>query len=321
MTPTPKSWKPFGEQLEILMERGLQVDDCEAAKSYLQRIGYYRLSGYWYPFRQLERQQGDGGKISDRRSNVFVAGSHFREVVQLYVFDKKLRLLALDALERIEMALRVDIAHLLGKQDIHAHENPNCFHGHFSKQIQRKGYAKGKTWHQVWLERYQQNLHRARREPFVEHYLKKYGQLPIWVAVEVWDFGMMSKLYAGMKPADKGRIAAKYGATDGGTLAEWVRSLNFIRNVSAHHSRLWNINVLERSAPLVDDSYWQTLSNARPFFYFCLIQKLLRNICPNSTWAQRFQALVQEFPATVSGTVSLQDMGMPESWETWELWR
>lgn len=321
MTPAPKQWKSFEEQRSILTERGLQVDDREAAMSYLERIGYYRLSGYWYSFRQLEQQHDGNGQLRPHRSNTFIEGSHFRDIVQLYVFDKKLRLLALDALERIEMALRVDIAHLLGEKDIHAHENPQCLHGRFSKQVQRKGYAKGKTWHQLWLEKYQQHLHRARREPFVTHYLNKYGRLPIWVSVEVWDFGMMSKLYAGMKIADQDRIATKYGAQDGHTLAEWLRSLNFIRNVSAHHSRLWNINVLERSAPLTDAAYWLALNNARPFFYFCLMQKLMRNICPNSTWHFRFQGLMKEFPQTASKAVSLRDSGLIDDWQSWELWK
>jgi len=321
VTPAPKAWKSFEAQLAILEERGLQVDDRAAALSYLARIGYYRLSGYWYPFRRLEISQDDDGRLVKRRLNAFVADSHFREVVDLYVFDKKLRLLALDALERIEMALRVDIAHLLGEQDIHAHENPQCLHGHFSKQVLKKGYGKGRTQHQLWLEKYQQHLHRARREPFVAHYLGKYGRLPIWVAVEVWDFGMMSKLYAGMKPPDQNRIADKYGAKDGHTLAEWLRSLNFIRNVSAHHSRLWNINVLERSAPFADDAYWQALNNARPFFYFCLIQKLMRIICPNSRWHQRVRALMADFPQTTSGAVSLRDAGVIDDWQSWGLWK
>lgn len=321
MTPAPKPWKSFEEQLALLMKRGLQVDDREAAMSYLERIGYYRLSGYWYSFRQLVLEQDDNGRVTHCRSNTFIEGSHFRDIVQLYVFDKRLRLLALDALERIEMALRVDIAHLLGEQDIHAHENPQCLHGHFSKKVQKKSYAKGRTWHQVWLSKYEDHLHRARREPFVVHYLNKYGRLPIWVAIEVWDFGMMSKLYAGMKSADQDQIATKYGAQNGRTLAEWLRSLNFIRNVSAHHSRLWNINVLERSAPLTDDAFWQALDNARPFFYFCLMQKLMRIICPNSTWGQRFQSLMEEFPQAQAGAVSLRDSGLMEDWQSWELWQ
>jgi len=67
----------------------------------------------------------------------------------------------------------------------------------------------------------------------------------------------MSKLYAGMKEADKWVIAQKYGAANGKAFEGWLRSFNFIRNVSAHHSRLWNINVLERAALLQDDSHWQ----------------------------------------------------------------
>lgn len=319
MTATHKQWKSYDEQLAILQSRGLLIDDVEAAKRYLERVGYYRLSGYWYPFRTMTAGSGQAVKLPKRQDN-FVAGSHFRDVVRLYVFDKRLRLLALDALERIEMAFRVDIAHLLGEYDIHAHENPNCLHGHFSKRILRKGRDQGKTSHQVWLEKYQHHIYRARREPFVSHYIDKYQRLPVWVAVEVWDFGMMSKIFAGMKQTDQNYLAAKYGLSDGDTLSEWIRSLNFIRNVSAHHSRLWNINVLERS-PLPTGHDWQTLNNARPFFYFCLMQQLLRVICPNSNWAQRFGDLLDTFPTTDSNAVSLKDMGVVNDWKSWAIWQ
>ncbi|MCF6226034.1 MAG: Abi family protein [Xanthomonadales bacterium] len=252
-----KPWKSFPEQLSILRGRALLVDNETAALDYLERIGYYRLSGYWYSFRDLVIRQSADGKISHYRTNQFIPDSHFKNAVELYVFDKKLRLLALDALERIELAVRVDIAHLLGEKDIHAHENPTLFHGRFSKQKIHKGVNIGKTQHQLWLTRHEQVIRRARREPFVSHYMQKYGKLPIWVAIEVWDFGLMSKLFAGMRPVDQLSIAKKYGATNGKMFAGWLRSFNFIRNVSAHHSRLWNINVLERSALLQDDEYWK----------------------------------------------------------------
>lgn len=319
MAQPPKQWKSFNEQLALLQQRGLLLDNSEAAKSYLERLGYYRLSGYWYPFRQLAQQQ-DANASTPKRLSTFITGSHFADVVQLYIFDKKLRLLALDALERIEMAVRVDIAHLLGKVDPHAHENPNCLHGHFSKQIKKRGPAKGKTEHQLWLEKYRSLLHRARREPFVDHYQKRYGKLPIWVAVEVWDFGMMSKLFAGMKPADQHCIAQKYGATDGHAFASWLRSLNFIRNVSAHHSRLWNINMLERAPVPTSPDFDPTLNDARPFFYFCLMQVMLRVICPNSCWAERLIAVIDEFPRTESGAVKIEDFGVIGGWRGWPLW-
>ena len=316
-----KPWKSFKDQLALLQKRGLVVDDEKAALDYLDRIGYYRLSGYWYSFRKLEINQETKNKLSYIRKDEFMENSRFEDAVKIYVFDKKLRLLALDALERIELAVRVDIAHCLGEQDIHAYENTALFNGHFSKQAIQKGRDKGKTKHQVWLQRHSHMLDRARREPFVAHYTQKYGKLPIWVAIEVWDFGLMSKLYDGMKPADQITIANKYGAANGRAFAGWLRSFNFIRNVSAHHSRLWNVNVLERAALLNDDSYWQQLNNARPFYYFCLLKKTMDIICPNSSWGKRFEVLLGEFPDVGSQSVSLADFGVMEGWQEWNLWQ
>lgn len=315
MTVQVKPWKSIDEQVEILQSRGLQIEDSDRAKRYLRRLGYYRLSGYWYPFRQFRNL--DDAQTTELRSDGFMAGSRFDDLIKLYVFDKKLRLLALDALERIEMALRVDIAHLLGERDACAHENPACFHGNFSKKVNPKF---GKTDHQYWLEKYQQQVYRARHTPFVKHNLANYGCLPIWVAIEVWDFGMLSTLYDGMTFEDKRRIALKYGVPDGNKLANYLRSLNFIRNVAAHHTRLWNVNVIDRS-PVPQGTYWQQLNNARPFFYFCLMQTFLRVICPTSKWRQRINTLINEdFPVVGCGAVKIGDFGVPENWRSWELW-
>jgi abortive infection bacteriophage resistance protein len=150
--------------------------------------------------------------------------------------------------------------------------------------------------------------------------VRKYGSLPIWVAIEVWDFGMLSTLYEGMKYDDKKRIAMKYGVADGNTFAKYLRSLNFIRNVSAHHVRLWNVNVVDRS-PLPQGQHWQQLNNARPFFYFCLMQMFLRVICPTSTWRERFNALINEdFPVVDCGAITVGDFGLADDWRSWELW-
>lgn len=315
-----KPWQSFSDQLQILKSRGLQVEDDEAALRYLARIGYYRLSGYWYPMRTVDNVASAREKRPVRLDR-FVEGSRFEDVVRLYIFDAKLRLLALDALERIELAVRVDVAHLLGKYDPCAHKNPNCLHGNFAKKTLKKGFNLGKTEHQVWLEKYQQQLSRSRREPFVEHHKKVYGgELPIWAAIEVWDFGLLSKLFAGMQFNDQKKIADKYGAVNGKAFASWLRSLNFIRNVSAHHSRLWNINVLERAPLPQSASYWRQLNNERPFLYFCFMQQMLRVLCPNSSWSQRFAGVLEEF-SSKDITISLADFGLVEGWEEWDIWK
>ena len=314
-----KPWLAFAQQLDVLQARGLEVEDRAAALDYLERLGYYRLSGYWYPLRAIDAQASAAqGKAV--RLDSFVPGSRFEDVVRLYVFDKKLRLLALDALERIEMAVRVDVAHLLGKRDPAAHENPACLHGNFAKKHIARGPDAGKTQHQLWLAKYHSMLHRARKEPFVVHHQQQYGALPIWAAVEVWDFGLLSKLFAGMQHADQEQIATLYGAPSGQAFSQWLRSLNFIRNVSAHHSRLWNINVVER-APV--PAHWSAqLDNARPFLYFCLMRQLLGVICPRSTWGQRVTDLLEkEFPNTPSAQLTLQDFGALEGWANALPWK
>ena len=87
-----KPWKSYQAQLNILKARGLKVGDEAKALHYLERIGYYRLSGYWYPFRENDPVQ------ARQKTNQFKADSYFEDAVKLYVFDKRLRLLALDAL-------------------------------------------------------------------------------------------------------------------------------------------------------------------------------------------------------------------------------
>lgn len=314
-----KPWVPFEEQLQRLQARGLQVTRRDKALDYLERVGYYRLSGYWYPMRQIDRAASatTGREV---RQDAFIPGSCFEDVVRLYVFDKKLRLLALDALERIEMAVRVDVAHRLGKRHPCAHEIPECLDGNFAKKLIRKGENAGKTEHTVWLNKYDTLLKRARREPFVAHHKEKYGgHMPIWAAIEVWDFGLLSRLFWGMKNEDQQPIAVQYGARDGRVFAQWLRSLNFIRNVSAHHSRLWNINMLEWSPAM--QGWPDKLNPGRMFFYFSLMQHLLGVICPSSKWCERVKTLLrEEFPVPCSGAWSLADFGVFEQWEAWPLW-
>ena len=314
-----KPWKSYQEQLDILKARDLKVSDEVKALNYLERIGYYRLSGYWYPFRENDPDN------ARQKQNCFRDESYFEDAVKLYVFDKRLRLLALDALERIELALRVDISHLLGKGDVCGHENPALFHGGFSKHVDKKFKT---TLHQSWLDNFNKQIYRARRGPFIQHYQQKYqGKLPVWVACEVWDFGGLSKIFAGLKLSDQQLIATKYGALTvlsgkrNTALQKWIRSLNFIRNVSAHHSRLWNVNILERS-DLPDDDYWKDLDNQKPFFYFCMMQTLLKVICPNSTWGKRFIELLEEFPVPRNNSATLQGFGINNfsKVKEWDLW-
>lgn len=305
-----KEWKSYDEQIDILCSRGMIIDDREYAKEILSRIGYYRLSGYSYPFRAFDSEDAT-------RLDNFVQNTYFTDVVALYEFDRKLRLLALDAIERIELAIQVQIAYLLGVRDPFAHENPAQLHGNFSR-VRHKGQP---SQHQRWMDDYLGLARRAGRKTFVKHNLDKYGGLPIWVAIEVFDFGTMSKLFSGMKHKDKIAIEQRLGLFSGTDFENWLRGFNFIRNMAAHHSRLWNCNVLERATIPTSKIRLCALNNARPFLYFCLMQNVLSVFCPQSQWKQQFIDLIDSFPEVANGAVKIEDMGIVEGWKDWPLWR
>lgn len=311
--PYNRPWKDRADQIVLLQSRGLDISDADIAKECLAKIGYYRLSGYWYSFRELDANR----KVTDQ----FKPDAKFSDAVDLYIFDKKLRLLALDALERIEVAIRVEIAHTLGARDTFAHQNGSHLDGSFTK---RKGRYPSR--HENWLNRYT-NLLSQSKEDFVDHYQKTHGlPLPIWVSIEIWDFGAMSLLYSGMQRTDRDNIAQKFNAPDGRYLASWLRSLNYLRNICAHHSRLWNRNILEQPKipPVAQAGDLIQLSSnkmiARSFLLFCILQTLMREICPNSQWHERFKQHMTSFPNISSGHCSLLQMGCPEHWEGWSLW-
>ncbi len=328
-----KPWKSYEDQLDELVARQMIVTDKLRALAYLERIGYYRLSGYWYPFRERSgiccplqapeiRKKFKRGDTDRLLFNRFKAGSSFQNAVDLYVFDKKLRLLVLDALERIEIGLRVDISHTLGKHDRFAYLKPELFFEDFTQKLDA---ATGLSRHHQWLNRHAALINRSKEE-FIRHNKAKYGlPLAIWVACEVWDFGTLSTLFNGLVEADQDAISSKYRVNNGRIFASWLRSLNYLRNVCAHHSRLWNRNIVDqpRLPPLGEISllnvfYDDAHGKARPFLLFCIARHLLSIINPKSSWGERFKALLLEFPDLDHLGLNLKGMGAPEEWREWE---
>ena len=148
-----KHYRSINQQLEILKKRGLLISDEDKAKHYLKTVGYYRLSGYWFPFRQ--RNDDDTTIIKDD----FIQGVEFDHVIKLYVFDRKLRLLFMEAIERLEVALRVEIALLMGRRDAWVHRKANFLDYKFTKKKSKNG----KTGHQNWLDRLDAHIKTLKR--------------------------------------------------------------------------------------------------------------------------------------------------------------
>lgn len=311
-----KTYKSYREQLDLLRMRGLSVADEASALAALQRLGYYRLSGYFYPLRKT-KPIGDPGRLDD-----FVDGASFELVVQLAEFDKKLRMLALDALEVIEVAVRVAIAYRLGAIHPEAHLDATCMDGRFTQV--RAGETESQ--HSLWLKRFSAACEKSRDE-FVDHHRANYeGRMPIWVAIELWDFGMLSRIFAGLQSRDRNALAHAYGLVDGEVLRSWLRTFNFVRNVAAHHSRLWNRTLTEipKLPPLercrhLDFLHRDTRALEKLFGALSCMRFLVRQIAPDSAWHQNLRAHVATFPITP--LVSLGSAGFSEGWSELPIWQ
>ena len=96
--PFTKPAKTFDEQCDLLIARGMRVPDKEKAVYYLSHISYYRLVAYWLPYE------------TSRDPHQFAEGVCFDTVLSHYLFDRQLRLLLLDAIERFEVSFRTQWA-------------------------------------------------------------------------------------------------------------------------------------------------------------------------------------------------------------------
>ena len=318
LPPYNKPHLSFTDQLAVLMARGLAVTDQAKAVTHLERIGYGRLTLYWQPFQRLVPHPSDASRTI--RTEQFRAGSEFRHAVDLYLFDKQLRLLFLDAVERIEVALRVDMAHALGKRDPFAHRSTAFLDAHRAGQVQPDGY----TRHQNWLRKADRDLSRSKDEWVTEFHATYRPPVPIWMAVEAWDFGTLSWLLEIAHPNDRAAIAKRYGLLPD-TFVSWIKTLAFVRNASAHHSRLWNAGIVNQprvpkpfEAPTLIHIGSDKVRRTRVYGAAAVASYFVRRINPGSSWPRRMKGHWQAFPTMPFASPA--QGGFLAGWDTEAIW-
>lgn len=305
MTAT-KQFKTYSQQLAILETRGMLIEDHEWAAEVLRRISYYRLSGYWFPMRRFDPNTG-------RSLDEFREGASFQTVMDLYCFDEKLRHIVYSKLSRIELGIRVMLGHELGRIDPLIHLDPSLL-GASAQQIRRGSTG---TRYEAWIRKYEAALS-ASREEFVVHHRQKYGgKLPIWAAVEIMDWGLLSHLYS-MAPNHARNPVASACGLSAPQLESWLKTLNILRNYAAHHVRIYNRNFDVK--PKVGSAECLEIMRERPsrvFTQLTLIQYLSCELgLPNDG---ELSEILSSYPD--NPLVPFTVLGAPEGWEDTELWR
>jgi abortive infection bacteriophage resistance protein len=134
MVQYTKPWLSLEQQVERPASRGVDVGDRERAAALLKAIGYYRLTGYLYPFRESEQYVDDEGRNRTRVLDGYRPGTALHHAESIIDFDRRLRMLVMDGVERIEVAVRMQIGYVLGRVSAFAHEDPACFTAAFTAE-------------------------------------------------------------------------------------------------------------------------------------------------------------------------------------------
>lgn len=302
-----KIFRSYEEQIDLLASRGMSIHDRDWAVDHLRSINYYRLSGYWYPFRML---RGEGEPRSDR----FLPGTDLREVVALHDFDARLRAAAFTALSHVELTIRARLGHELGRVDPLIHHRPDLL-GPTARQS-RSGLPSAS--YTTWSRQFDEELRRS-REDFVAHHRENYrGRLPIWAAVEILDWGKLTRLF-GMSPRDVRDAVASEIALTGPQLESWLKSLNILRNYAAHHGRVFNrVFTLTPRLPRTGAPGIPALAPVmnRAFGQLSIVQYLLTSFQVGN--AAVLPAVMRTFPRIP--VVPISQTGAPDDWEDSPLW-
>ncbi|MCX6865168.1 MAG: Abi family protein [Verrucomicrobia bacterium] len=278
------------------------MTDRDQLLATLRRVSYYRLSGYWHPFREAD----------DR----FRAGTTLEMIWDRYTFDRQLRLLVLDAVERVEIAvLRTAMVELHARSyGPFGYRQPTAFHPAFATIK-----PDGRSGHDRMIEDIDRSTAQS-KETFVEHFRTKYVAelaLPLWMAAEVASFGNLLTFFRNLNHADKMQIAKAYGLP-AKVLENWLLCLGYVRNLCAHHARLWNRELAIRPMIPHKDPVWQTPlvpDNRRIYAVLSLLRSLLKDVAPSSLWPARLDALLAKYPV-----MPLAPMGFPSNWKATRLW-
>ncbi|WP_305986453.1 Abi family protein [Roseibium sp. MMSF_3544] len=284
----------------------MRVDNDEDAKNWLKGVGYYRLSAYWLPFENPPEH-------GQTRSKRFRSGTNLQKIRDIYIFDRKLRVLLLEAIERIEIHVRSRWTyHMVHEHGSHAHLSHELFTGALkhAEQLVRLARAVEKS-----------------EETFIIHYRSKYTEPytpPLWAATELMTLGELSKwVQATKNNSIKSAVSRDLHLPSRELLESVLQVFSYVRNICAHHGRLWNRRLVKRvpwirryrSDLVAVTTGGQTQPDNRIFNVIVILVQLLHQQSTDSTFSKRLRDLLD----TV-GDEERSAMGFPEDWRNRPAW-
>ena len=273
------------------------IKDERKASLYLSHISYFRLKGYW---RDMQTD------------TLFTPNSYFEDVIARYNFDRQLRLILFDAIEFIEIALRTKLIY------------------HLSQAYGGLWYLDDtlvidKAKHADCLADLQNEFARS-GEGFVKEFRAKHptDNPDVWIIFEVASFSTLSKIYSNLKPTlpQKSRITHEFGLNSINHLSSWLAAISYMRNVIAHHSRVFGRDILKRPVlPKKTRNKWlqfeiTPIQEKKPYVVISTMIYLCNAINPANEVKTKLLSLFQSNP-----NIPIYKMGFFNNWQQEPIWK
>ncbi len=307
-TPYTHPFLSYDDLAALLIHRGMHGKQA-LIKQRIMEVGYQRLSAYWLPF-------------TDIHGNIPV---DFEYVWQIYCFDSQIRALLMDAIERIEVAVRNRLVHFFAEE-----------YGAFGYLVHRNcPKALASDW-QIWYNKQQMAAHSSKSKMVLD-FFNKYSDknLPVWIACELMDFGSTVFFFGSVEQKIQKKTARSFGINNPRVLHSWLRSLNDVRNACAHHNRVWNRAWVKQ--PIIPanecgwfmtynvaSTQWENTGSRKSEFditktgiVLTICYNLLRRINPQNDWKRKLLSIVTD---SAYSRIVLSWMGMPSNWMSHPLW-
>jgi abortive infection bacteriophage resistance protein len=297
------------DQITLLKKRGMLFNDEQSAHHFLENISYYRLKGYWWDMQE---------NVTNHK---FKPNTFFDSVIERYNFDRRLRLILFDAIERIEIALRTKlIYHLSIEYGSLWYLNNGLF-----EKTPLPSDTKT-TIHQNTISELKNEFKRS-QEVFIKDHRKRYPDQDAdsWKILEIASMGTLSKLYKNLKHQlpEKAIIAKEMGLNLHSELSSWLESITYVRNIIAHHSRLWSRNMVKIPVETLNNPKSDWLNSSllpvqckKPFLIITSMIYLCNQVTPNHHIKTKILDLFDSNP-----NLPIYKIGFLNNWQNQPIWK
>jgi abortive infection bacteriophage resistance protein len=300
----------IASQIAALEAKKLTIGDKGHASKILSTVSFFRLKQYGYLL-----QDADGNYVN----------STFNDLINLYLFDRELRLIIFNAIEVIEVAIKTIINNEMGRKYA-SHWFADAGNFRELKAVHdrpQEGESYERFVFAEFIAGLQTECTRHSKHKYIANYKRSYNEPelpPSWMIMEIISFGTISKMYEHLNDSEARTEIAEFFLLPKNILTSWLHALTNIRNVCAHHGKLIHTTFIirpifptKRSRRFLDES--DRVNTSSLYSYLCIIQRMLSFIPTDSAFKKQLLELLDK-----TTFINYANLGFTPNWRKEHLW-